>query len=151
VLVGGVGSDLESKYTVMGETVKRAMLLEGTNRNYGTSVLVGDAVARLAQDAYVFREVDRVLLKGASAPTRVHELVGFKGDITPETQARLSLYEQALTSYHQRRFDEALALFVRGFEEYKDTVSAMYAERCSKFVVAAPPSDWDGVSALEAK
>lgn len=151
VLVGGVGSDLESKYTVMGETVKRAMLLEGTNRNYGTSVLVGDAVAQLAQDAYVFREVDRVLLKGQREPTRVHELVGFKGDISPETQARLSLYEQALTSYHQRRFDEALALFLRGFEEHKDPVSAMYAERCSTFVVSAPPADWDGVSALEAK
>jgi adenylate cyclase len=149
VLVGGMGSDFESKYSVMGESVKLSMFLESLNRGYGTFVLVGDAAARLAQDAYVFREVDRVRLKGRAEPMRMHELVGRKGEISPQVQAQLALYEQALTAYHQRRFDEALALFSRGVEEFQDAVAGVYAERCRKFTSAAPPEDWDGVFALE--
>jgi adenylate cyclase len=151
VLVGGVGSDLESKYTVMGEAVKHAMLHEGANRTYGTSVLVGDATARAAQDAFVFREVDRVRLKGRAEPTRMHELMGRKGEIAPLVQEQLTLYEQALTAYHQRRFDEALALFEQGLDRYGDPVAGVYVARCRGYVSAAPPEDWDGVYALEAQ
>ncbi|WPB80830.1 adenylate/guanylate cyclase domain-containing protein [Archangium violaceum] len=149
VLVGGMGSDFESKYSVMGESVKLSMFLESLNRAYGTSVLVGDTAARLAQDAYVFREVDRVRLKNREEPSRLHELVGRKGEISPQMQEQLSLYEQALTAYHQRRFDEALALFTQGVETFQDPVAGVYAERCRKFASVAPPEDWDGVFALE--
>ncbi|REG35994.1 adenylate cyclase [Archangium gephyra] len=151
VLVGGMGSDFESKYSVMGESVKLSMFLESLNRGYGTFVLVGDTAARLAQDAYVFREVDRVRLKNRAEPSRLHELVGRKGEITPRMQEQLALYEQALTAYHQRRFDEALALFTQGAETFQDPVAGVYAERCRKFASAAPPEDWDGVFALEGK
>jgi adenylate cyclase len=133
----------------MGESVKHSMFLEGLNRAYGTFVLVGDSSARLAQDAYVFREVDRLRLKSRAEPLRLHELVGSKGEISEQVQAQLALYAQALTAYHQRRFDEALALFSRGVEEFQDPVSAVYAERCLKFSSAAPPEDWDGVFAFE--
>jgi adenylate cyclase len=149
VLVGGMGSDLEAKYSAMGEAVKLSMFLEGLNRAYGTFVLVGDGSARLAQDAFVFREVDRVRLKGRTEPARLHELVGRKGEIPAQVQEQLALYEQALTAYHQRRFDEALALFTRGVEAYQDTVAGVYVERCRKFTSAAPPEDWDGVFASE--
>jgi adenylate cyclase len=125
------------------------MLLEGLNRAYGTYVLVGDGSAKLAQDAFVFREVDRVRLKGRTEPARLHELVGRKGEISPQVQEQLALYEQALTAYHQRRFDEALALFMRGVEAYQDTVAGVYAERCRKLSTAALPEDWDGVFVSE--
>jgi adenylate cyclase len=149
LLVGGMGSDLEARYSVMGESVKLSMFLESLNRDYGSFMLVGDAAARLAQDAYVFREVDRIRMKGRAEPLRIHELVGRKGEISPQVQAQLALYEQALTAYHQRRFDEALALFTRGVEEFQDPVAGVYAERCRKFTSVAPPEDWDGVFALE--
>jgi adenylate cyclase len=151
LVVGGMGSDLAAKYSVMGESVKLSMFLESLNRAYGTFVLVGDATARLAQDGYVFREVDRVRMKNRAEPLRIHELVGRKGELSTQVQEQLALYEQALTAYHQRRFDEALALFSRGTEAFQDSVAGVYAERCRKFSQAAPPEDWDGVFALEGK
>ena len=60
-------------------------------------------------------------------------------------QELLALYEQAQTAYHQRRFDEALALFERCASEYQDSVAAVYAGRCRRFLVTAPAEDWDGV------
>ena len=149
VLVGGMGSDFESKYSVLGRSVKFSMFLEGLNRAYGTFVLVGDGVARLAQDSYVFREVDRVRPKGRGEVARLHELVGRKGELSPQTQALLALHEQALTAYHQRDFTQALALFSQGAEQFQDAVARLYIDRCHAFLAAAPPEDWDGVSGLE--
>jgi adenylate cyclase len=149
VLVGEMGSQLESKYSVMGEAVKLSMFLESLNRTYGTSVLVGDATAGQAREDFVFREVDRVRLKDRDEPARVHELVGRTGEPGSQTLALLALHEQALTAYHQRRFDEALALFLRGVEEFQDPVARVYVERCRTLAAREPPADWDGVYAPE--
>ncbi|MBM7115137.1 CHASE2 domain-containing protein [Archangium primigenium] len=149
VLVGGMGSDLEAKYSVLGQSVKFSMYLEGLNRHFGTFVLVGDGVARLAQDGFVFREVDRVRPSGRTQATRLHELMGRKGELDARVQELLSIHEQALTTYHQRRFDVALALFLRGVEEFQDPLAQVYAERCRAYLRTMPPEDWDGVFALE--
>ncbi len=145
VVVGDMGTELKSNYTVFGDAVGVASWLEGCNKFYGTAVLVGERTAQLCSDAYVFREVDRVLLRSKPAPIRLLELLGRHGEISARVQEQLALYEQALTAYHQRRFDEALALFERCSTEYQDTISAVYAGRCRRFLVTAPADDWEGV------
>jgi adenylate cyclase len=145
VVVGDMGTDLKSNYTVFGDAVGLASWLGGCNKFYGTMVLVGESTAQLARDAYVFREVDRVLVRNKPATIRLHELLGRHGEISPRMQEQLALYEQALTAYHQRRFDEALGLFERGASEYQDSVADVYAGRCRRFMVNAPAEDWDGV------
>lgn len=145
VLAGDMGSELQSKYTVLGDAVLLASRLERANRELGTWILVGEGTAKTASDAYVFREVDRVRVRGKSLPWAVLELVGRKDEVPEEKLRLLPLHEQAMLAYHQRQFPEAGALFTRLQKEFNDPVAAVYVARCLRLGQFPPPAEWDGV------
>jgi adenylate cyclase len=56
--------------------VNLAARLEPLNKEYGTEVLVSDAVRQRAADRFAFRLVDETQPKGFAAKVRVYELCG---------------------------------------------------------------------------
>ncbi|MFL5306535.1 MAG: adenylate/guanylate cyclase domain-containing protein [Polyangia bacterium] len=141
-LVGNFGAPERLNYTAMGDGVNLAARLEGLNKFYGTAILVSDDTRRHAGAAFLFREVDRVAVKGKAQAVAIHELVGMAAD--PAVAARrpvLARYAEALAAARARRFTEALTLVAR---QPEDGPSRALADRCDAWVRTPPPDGWDG-------
>lgn len=75
-VVGTIGSDDRMAYTVLGATVNLAARLEPLNKDYGTEILVSDAVRQRVADRFAFRLIDTIRPKGFEATLQVYELCG---------------------------------------------------------------------------
>jgi adenylate cyclase len=147
VLVGHFGAPDRMSYTCLGDGVNLAARLEGLNKQYGTTLLVSDAVRQAAGPAFFFRLLDVVAVSGKGKAIPVHELIAPAGQQGPR-QETVQRYEAALALYMRREFRAALSLFEALAE---DPPSAVLAERCRAFIAAPPPDDWDGTHAATSK
>jgi adenylate cyclase len=75
-VVGNLGSSERMNYTALGNTVNLAARLEGLNKQFGTVILVSEAVYLRVQHCFRFRAFESVIAKGMTKETRVFELVG---------------------------------------------------------------------------
>ena len=97
---------------MLGDTVNLASRLEGLNRDYGTHLLVSrsvvDEATCEAEEAFVWRRVDRVLVRGRKQAVDVYEPLGLQGEVPPEVWEFTRGYERALGLYQHKQFAEAL-------------------------------------------
>ena len=59
----------------MGDNVNLGARLEGTNKAYGTGIIVSEYTYGLVKDKFVFRELDNIRVKGKNKPVLIYELV----------------------------------------------------------------------------
>ncbi|PSJ57978.1 CHASE2 domain-containing protein [Kumtagia ephedrae] len=70
-VVGNMGSDFRFNYSALGDPVNLASRLESETKNFGVSILVGEAAARLVGGRIALAELDLVKVKGKSQAVMV--------------------------------------------------------------------------------
>ena len=151
VNVGNMGSERRLAWTVMGDHVNLASRLEGKTKDYGVRILVSEFTYAHVQDIFIFRELDRITVKGKTQPVGIYQLLGFYEDMDKYVEL-VNLFASALDAYRRQEWEEAIAKFEETLGRYpEDGPSKTMLARCREYQAHPPARDWDGVYVMTTK
>ncbi len=146
-----MGSKQRKAYTAMGDAVNVASRLEGRTKHYGVGCLVGEATRNAVKDI-VFKEIDKVKVKGKDEAVTTYEPIGLEGEIDKKVLDELKLWHQTLRLYRSRHWDQVeVGLLNLQRMNPECALYELYAQKVSEKRRNPPPPEWDGVTVFDEK
>ncbi len=152
VYVGEFGSENQTDYTCIGDTVNLSARLEPANKVFGTEIIVSAACRRAVGEAFEFRPLGKLQVKGKQLAVPVYELLGRAGEVDESRRAYARLFAGAVALFQQCKFVEARKVFAScARNRPQDSAVKLYLDQIERHLHAPPKADWNQAIQLTTK
>jgi len=164
-IIGNMGSPARFNYTMMGDNVNLAARMESGAKSYGVLNMVAEATyldcQKYGGDHVIFRNLDKIIVKGRSEPVSIFEIVGLKDNVVDRTHECLAIYADGLARQQAMDWDGAEKCFRQSASlepnqpsktsGMKSNPSLVMISRCQQLRTHPPKAGWDGVYVMQSK
>ena len=153
-LVENFGSEHRLNYSVMGDAVNVASRLEGQQKTYGITVIIGEETRERVPE-YGSLELDLIQVQGRTEPERIYGLLG-REDLakSEEFKNHKQNHDALLAAYLAQDWKKALEIVARCRESDHlglDRLYDVYAARVEEYSKNPSIADWEGIYVAQSK
>ncbi len=153
LMLGTIGVKDRMDGTVISDAVNLASRLEELNKLYKTSMIVSDYSLQGISELnhYSYRYLSNAKVKGKKNAIQIYEFFDGDDEYNKDMKLRtLSIFNEGIKEYYQRRFTRASVMFQEVLDIYtEDETARIFLEKSAHYMVHGVPNNWDGVDVVE--
>lgn len=130
VIIGSIGDENFSDYTILWDHVNLASRLEWINKYYTTRIIISENTFAYVKNNFQIRELDNIKVKGKENGVKIYEVFHSEKHLNPDFFVQ---HQKALHLYYQKKFEKALKIFEKNYSLYHDEVAKIFIERIHQY------------------
>ena len=155
LIMGITGDEFRMDAATISDTVNTAARIESLTKYYKSPLLLTDHTLQYlnGQNNFHFRHLGSVKLKGKNNLLSIIECINGFDELQVERKLQtLSLFKDAMSSYHDQQFENALQIFQTILAQDPDDLTAIYfLDNTKKYLREGIPKNWTGAEEMVSK
>lgn len=155
LIMGITGDEHRMDAATISDTVNTAARIESLTKYYRSPLLLSDHTLNHLNDDgnFHFRHLGNVKLKGKNNLLSIIECINGFDDLQLEKKIKtLSLFNDAMTAYREKQFENALQLFQKIIVSDPDDLTAIYFhDKTKNYLREGVPHNWTGAEEMMSK
>ena len=155
LIMGITGDEFRMDAATISDTVNTAARIESLTKYYKSPLLLSDHTLQYlnGQNNFHFRHLGNVKLKGKNNLLSIVECINGFDELQFERKLQtLSQFNEAMSSYHDQQFENALQIFQTILTNDPDDLTAHYfLTNTKKYLREGVPKNWTGTEEMVSK
>jgi adenylate cyclase len=155
LIMGITGDEFRMDAATISDTVNTAARIESLTKYYKSPLLLSDHTLQYlnGQNNFHFRHLGSVKLKGKNNLLSIIECINGFDELQFQRKLQtLSHFNEAMNSYHDQQFENALQIFQTILLKDPDDLTAIYfLDNTKKYLREGIPKNWTGAEEMVSK